>query len=107
KTRRFAEAPALRGFCRHVGNFPLDGRCRLLLLPDIRALVHDETWPLLAQDLLHAPDGVTVVVKEKTNAAKQSHILWPVVAASTATLHRLELSEFCFPEAKHVLRDFQ
>src|SRR5262245_47717336 len=73
----------------------------------MRTLVHDETGSLLAQDLLHAPDGVTVVIKEKTNAAKQSHILWPVIAASATTLHRLELSEFCFPEAKHVLRDFQ
>src|SRR5262245_52773286 len=106
-TRRLAETPALGCFGGHVGNLPLDGHGRLLLILGMRTLVHDETGSLLAQDLLHAPDGVTVVIKEKTNAAKQSHILWPVIAASATTLHRLELSEFCFPEAKHVLRDFQ
>src|SRR4029078_4643855 len=71
------------------------------------AEVHDEARSVLAQDLLHSPDGVAVVIEQEANAAEQSHVLRPVIASAAAPFHRLELGEFGFPEAQHVLRDLK
>src|SRR5262245_46085982 len=71
------------------------------------AEVHDEAWSMLAQNLLHSPDGVAIVIEQEANAAEQSHVLRPVIAAAAAPFHRLELGEFGLPEAQHVLRNLK
>ena len=58
---------------------------------------------LLAQDLLHALDGVAFRVQQVADAAQQLQILRPVVAAAAAPLHRLDLRKPAFPEAQDVL----
>src|SRR6185437_2184520 len=57
--------------------------------------------------LLHALDGVALVVEHVADALDQLDILRPVVAAAAATLHRLDLGEAGFPEAQHVLRQIE
>src|ERR1043166_3642756 len=63
-----------------------------------------EAPALLAQQLLHALDGVAVGIKQPVDAAQQIDILGPVVAPATGPLQRTHLREFCLPEAQHVLR---
>ena len=63
-----------------------------------------ELVAVLAQEFLHAFNGVTLVVEHMPDALDQFHVLRPVIAAATAALHRLDLGETRFPEAQHVLR---
>ena len=58
---------------------------------------------LLAQDLLHALDGVALGVQQMADAAQQRQILGAIVAAPAAALHRPDLRKPAFPEAQDVL----
>ena len=41
-----------------------------ICLPLLRVwhLLHEEPQPLFSQDLLHAPDGVTILIKQEANS---------------------------------------
>ena len=60
---------------------------------------------VLAQQPLHALDGVAGVLQEIADAAQKLHVGRPVEAAPAAALHGLELRELQLPEAQHVLLD--
>jgi hypothetical protein len=60
---------------------------------------------VLAEDLLHAANGVAVAIKQEADAAQEGHVLGPVIAPASAALHGLELRELALPEAQDVLRD--
>jgi len=46
---------------------------------------------------LDAPDRVTLTIQKMANAAQEIEIVWPVIAATAATLHRPDLAEATFP----------
>ena len=69
--------------------------------------IHHVAGTVLAQDLLYASNGVAIVIKQETNATQKSDVFRPVVTPAASPLHRLQLSEFGLPEAKHVLRDLK
>src|SRR5581483_6394588 len=60
---------------------------------------------LLAQEPLHALDGVAGTLQEVADALEKLHVSRSVQAPAATALHRFELGEFCFPEAQHVLLD--
>ena len=98
--------PALRGLGGDVGNRVRRHRVVLLVVGDA-SVIHHETRPVLAEDLLHTPDGVAIVVEQEADAAQKLHVLRPVITPAAAALHGFQLGEFGFPEAQHVLRDFK
>ncbi len=67
----------------------------------------EELVAVLAQQLLHALDGVALVVEHVADALDQLDILRAVVAAAAAALHRLDLREARLPEAQHMLRQVE
>ena len=75
------------------------GRLRRAFLPDG---LH-EPDALLAQDSLHAADGVALAVKQMADAAQQIDVVGPVIAPAAAALHRLDVAKARLPEAQHVL----
>ena len=62
---------------------------------------------LLAQDALHAADGVALAVQEMANAAQKIDIVGTIIAPPAAALHRLDVVETAFPESQHVLRQIK
>ncbi len=64
----------------------------------------NERQPFLAQDALHAADGVAFAVEQVSHTAQQIHIVGAIVPAPAATLERLDLRKAAFPKAQHVLR---
>ena len=78
-------------------------RLRRAFLPD---RLH-EFLALLAQNALHATDGVALAVEQVTNAAQQIHIVGTVIAPAAAALHRLDFAETAFPKPQHVLRQIE
>ncbi|CUX23696.1 hypothetical protein AGR3A_Cc270017 [Agrobacterium tomkonis CFBP 6623] len=66
-----------------------------------------ETVAIGFQQLLHALDGVTMVIKKVTNAFEEIDIIRTVITAAPAPFHRLDLRKACFPETQHVLRQVQ
>ena len=62
---------------------------------------------LLAQDALHAADGVALAVEQMADAAQQIDVVGPVIAPPAAALHRLDVAEAAFPETQHVLRQIE
>src|SRR4029079_8707388 len=75
-------------------------RLRRALLPNG---LH-ELCALFAQNALYAADGVTLAVEQVTYAAQHVDIVWPVIAASPAALHRLDFVKAALPKAQHMLR---
>src|SRR6185437_15261290 len=65
------------------------------------------THALLAQNFLHALDGVAVAVQQRANAAQQIDIVGPVIAPPARALQRTDLRKARLPEAQHVLRHIQ
>ena len=57
----------------------------------------DEFRPLLAQDALHAADGVALAVEQMADAAQQIDIVGTVIAPPAAALHRLDFAETASP----------
>src|SRR4029453_11793790 len=62
---------------------------------------------VLAQDLLHAANGVAFVLQEVVQAPQQLDVARTIQPAPAAALHGFELRELGFPEAQHVLLDAQ
>jgi hypothetical protein len=62
---------------------------------------------LLAQQTLHALDGVTRVLQQIADAAQELYVRRPVEAAAAAPLHGLELWELDLPKTQDVLLDGQ
>ena len=60
--------------------------------------------PALADDSLHAADGVALAVQQHADTAEQVDIIGPIIPPATAALHRLDLGKTSFPEPQHVLR---
>src|SRR6185503_7639932 len=79
------------------------GRLRRTVLPhglhELRAL--------LAQNSLHTANGVALAVKQVAYAAQQVDVVWPVIAASSAALHRLDFVKTAFPKAQDMLRQVE
>ena len=67
---------------------------RSSLLPDIL----NKADTLLAQNALDTTNGVTLAVKQVTDAAQQINIIGPVIAPASAALHRLDLREINSPK---------
>ena len=63
--------PALRGLGGDVGNLVRSTSRRLVLVVGDASVIHHETRPVLAQDLLHTPDGVAIVVEQEADAAQK------------------------------------
>jgi hypothetical protein len=61
--------------------------------------------PVLAQEPLHALDGVARVLQQVADALQKLDVARPVEAPPAAALHRLELRELQLPEPQHVLLD--
>src|SRR5690606_28163966 len=84
--RVFFFALLVAGFL--VGVERLVGEILFLLAPDrLRAFLPDrlhEIHALLAQDALHAANGIALAVKEMTDAAQEVDVVGPIVAASAA-----------------------
>ena len=62
-----------RGLGGNIGDFrrgSLFDLLLLLLLGDA-PIIHDKARPVLAQDLLHAADGVAIVVEQEADAAEK------------------------------------
>src|SRR5262245_2978977 len=76
------------------------GRLRRALFPHF---LH-ELRALLAQNSLHAADGVTLAVKQVAYPPQEVDVVRPIVAASSATFHRLNFMEAALPKTQHVLR---
>src|SRR5262245_10460625 len=81
----------------------LRGRLRRARLPDA---LH-EAHALLAQQTLHAADGVALAIKQMANSAQQVDVVGTVVTPPAAALHRPDLAETALPEPQHVLRDVE
>src|SRR6201999_3392568 len=54
--------------------------------------------------LLNAPDGETIDIEQRTNAAQQVHIVRPIKTPTACTLYRFDLRETAFPETQDMLR---
>ena len=67
----------------------------------------DEFSALLAQDALHAADGVALAVQEMANAAQKIDVVGTIIAPPAAALHRLDVAETAFPKSQHVLRQIE
>ena len=67
----------------------------------------DEARALIAQNALHTADRVTLPVEKLLDAAQQLDIVGTIVAPAAAALHRADLREARFPEAQHMLRQFE
>ena len=63
-----------------------------------------EFYALLADDALHAANGVALAVEQMADAAQERNVIGPVVAPAAAALHRFYFAETAFPKPKHVLR---
>src|SRR5690606_29348786 len=61
----------------------------------------------VAQQLLDALDGVTVVIEQRADTAQQGHVLRPIIAPAAAALQRPDLGELGFPEPQDVRRHVQ
>src|SRR5690606_26315386 len=59
---------------------------------------HEELVAVVAQELLHALDGVTLLVEHVAYALDELDVLRAIVAPPAAALQRLDLSEAGFPE---------
>ena len=59
--------------------------------------------PLLAVQLLHALDGVALVMQQGAHAAQHGDVLRPVESAAAGPLHRADERESRFPETQHML----
>ena len=68
---------------------------------------HQELVAVIAQQLLHALDGIALVVEHVADAFDQLDILRPVVAPATAAFQRLDLGEAGLPETQHMLRQIE
>src|SRR5258705_2677160 len=68
------------------------------------AQFHDVTRTLLAQDLLHALDGETIAVEQRSYASQQIEIVGTVIAPAAAALQRLDGRELRLPKTQHMLR---
>jgi hypothetical protein len=64
---------------------------------------NDELWIVFAQQTLHTLDRIALIVEQMTNALEQLDIDWTIIAATAATLHRLDLCKARFPETQHML----
>ena len=62
---------------------------------------------LLAQDALHAADGVALAIEEMADAAQKIEIVGTIIAPPAAALHRLDIAETAFPKSQHVLRQIE
>src|SRR5262249_22547297 len=58
----------------------------------------------LPEEALHALGGVSLVIEQRTDTAKEVNVLRPVIAPAAAPLERTNLRELAFPEPQHVLR---
>src|SRR5690606_41600806 len=75
--------------------------------PGIPDAVDDVVDALLAQDLLHAADGVALAVQEMADATQEVDVVGPVVPPPAAALHRLDLGELALPEPQHMLGNIE
>src|SRR5450830_860125 len=78
-------------------------RLRRALLPN---RLH-EFRAVLAQDALHAADGVALAVQQMANAAQQFDVVGTVITPSAAAFHRLDFAKTAFPKTQHVLRQIE
>src|SRR6185312_5421787 len=62
---------------------------------------------LLAQDALHAADGVTLAVEQMADATQQLDVIRPIIATAAAPLHRIDIAEARLPETQYVLRQIE
>jgi hypothetical protein len=67
----------------------------------------DELQTLVAQNPLHAADGISLAVEQMMNAAQKIDIVRAVITAAARAFHRLDLVEAGFPEAQHMLRHLE
>src|SRR5262249_27624875 len=67
----------------------------------------DGAQPLLAQNALHATDGVALAVEQMTNAAQQVDVFRTIVTPAAAALHRPDLGEAALPKPQHSLRQIE
>src|SRR5581483_1455732 len=67
----------------------------------------DEFGALLAQNPLHAANGIALAVEQMPYAAQQIDVVRAVVTAPAATLHRLDFVKAALPEAQHMLRQIK
>jgi hypothetical protein len=113
--RRHSDRGACSGGGRNVGrqsprirlNAACGHRHRTRWLTRLLAVLLDVVDALLAEDLLHTLDGVTLGVKQMPNTAQKLHIFRAIVTAPTAPLHGTDLREACFPESQNMLLDIE
>src|SRR3954470_8673020 len=72
---------------------------------DVRILAgRDGTWRAILQQLLDAPDRVSVLIEPLPDPTQQPDILGPVIASAAAAFHGSELRKLRLPETQYMRR---
>src|SRR4051794_33697262 len=95
------------GLRRNAGS-GIGSRGRRERAADVRILAgRDGTWRAILQQLLHAPDRISVLIEPLPDPTQQPDVLGPVIASAAAAFHGSELRKLRLPETQHMRRKIE